>query len=126
MGVRERLGGGDPIMQYVANRKLAVGGALDQVVEGAAGHVLGDDVRLAIVLAKIKHGDDVGMAAQPSHGLGLTQDAAAAVLVEAVDLDHGDRNFTIEARVLGELDLLAASFTEELAHLVAAVHQGLG
>ena len=63
---------------------------------------------------------------QPSHGLGLTLDAAAAGFVQPLGLDQGEGHFPVQQGVVGQVDLLFPALAQELLDLVAAVGEGRG
>ena len=90
----------------------------------AAAHVLRDDVRLAAVVSDVVNRDDVRVVAELRHRLGLALHARQAGVVEALGLDHRDRDVAVELRVVREVDLLAAAFAEEASDGVAAVGEG--
>jgi hypothetical protein len=92
----------------------------------AARHVLAHDVGLARLLADVVDGDDVGMVAKPRHGLRLALDAEPARLVQALGLDDGKRDVTVEAGVASQIDALLPALAEEPADLVAAGGEGDG
>ena len=71
-------------------------------------------------LADVEHGNDVIVVAQPPHGLSLATDAHEAGFVQPIGLDHRHSYFTIESGVVGEVDVLAAAFTQEALYLIAA------
>jgi hypothetical protein len=97
-----------------------------RAIDGAAGHVLADDVWLAVVLADVVDGDDVGVAAELAHGLRLALNAGEAGVVEALGLNDGHGDLAVEALVVGEVDALASAFAEEVFHVVAAARERIG
>ena len=68
-------------------------------------------MRLPVLLAQVEHGDDVGVGTQPAHGLGLPVDPGHAYFVQALGLDEGEGHLPVQHGVLGQVDLLLASFT---------------
>ena len=125
MGMGEGLGSGNAVGEDIADGKLTLGGLVDEVVERAAGHVLGNDVGSAVVLAEVEDGDDVGVPPETGHRLRFAEDAATTEFIEAVGLDHRDGDLPLQAGVLRQVDLFAAPFAEEGADVVAAVDEGL-
>jgi hypothetical protein len=49
------------------------------------------------------------MVAQTAHRLGLAADARQPIGVQALSLDDGDGYVTVELRVVGQVDALAAT-----------------
>ena len=96
-------------------------GVLEQALDVAARHELRDEVRLARLLAEVEHRHDVGIGAEPAHGLRLAQDARAAGGVEAVGLDQREGDLAVEVRVAREVDPLLAALAQEAHELEAAV-----
>ena len=68
---------------------------LEQPLEIAPGHVLGDDVGPAVLLADVVDGDDVGVVAQAAHRLRLAVDSDQAGLVQALRLDDSDGDIPV-------------------------------
>ena len=66
------------------------------------------------------------MGAQPSHSLGLPSDTGASCLVQALGLDEGEGDFSVEEGVVGQVDLLLATLAQEALYLVAATGEGVG
>jgi hypothetical protein len=85
-----------------------------------------DHVGLVVVASKVVDGHDVGVVAEPAHGLGLSHDAGAGDLVEAIGLDQGEGNVSIEDGVVGQEDLLLAALAQEPLDHVAAIGEGCG
>src|SRR5262249_41255229 len=103
----------------------AVGrGIAQEYCDVAAPHELAHDVRLAMLLADVVHGDDVGMVAEACHRLRLAADAATTGVIEAFGLDERDGDVTVEAAVVPQVDALLAALAEHMAQDVAAVCQG--
>ncbi len=103
-----------------------VGGVLDNPCHISPAHEFSDHVRLACLLAKIEHCDDVRVGAEPPHGLGFSGDSGAGHLVQALGLDEREGHFPIQQGVLGQVDLLLAALTEETFHFIAGVGKGGG
>src|SRR3990170_1181043 len=110
---------------------------LDQVRYVAAGQQRKHHVRLACSWlsivgrgrrfdAEVIDGRDVRMVAEAAHGLGLASDALSRSFVEAFGLDEGEGDVAVEEAVVGEVDLLLATFAQEAAYGVAAVGEGGG
>lgn len=57
---------------------------------------------------------------------GLSLDACPGFCIQTPGLDEGEGNIATEAGVMGQVDLLLATFTQELLDLVAAVGKGGG
>ena len=74
MGVLQRLTHLVRNPQRRVQGHAMVGRLLDQVLDVATAHELGDEIRLAPLLADVVDGDDVRMVAEPAHGLGLSSD----------------------------------------------------
>src|SRR5207244_12072226 len=85
---------------------------------------LGDDERLAVVLADVVDSDDMRVVAEAAHRLRLAPDARDPGLVEALCLDHREGDVAVEFGVVREVDLLAPAFTKEALHQVAAAGEG--
>ncbi len=68
----------------------------------------------------------MGMGAEPSHGLGLSGDALAAHVVQALGLDEGEGDVAVQEGVVGQVDPLLAALAQEPLHLIAAVREGGG
>jgi len=64
--------------------------------------------------------------AEAAHGLGLAGDALAGRVVEAFGLDQGEGHIAVELGVVGQVDALLATLTEEALDFVAAVGEGGG
>jgi len=64
--------------------------------------------------------------AEAGHGLGLALHALEPRLVQALGLDHGDGNVTVEASVMRQVDALAPALAEEALDPVAAGGEGGG
>ena len=101
--------------------KPVVCGIIYQTLYIASAHELGDHVGLALVLAQVENGDDMGVGAQPAHGLGFSGYAGAAGLVQALGLDQGEGHLPVQCRVVGLVNPLLAAFAQEPFNLVAAV-----
>ena len=56
-------------------------GVFDDSFNVAAAHKLGDHVGLALFFSQVEDGDDVGMGAQPAHGLRFTLVFASIVCI---------------------------------------------
>jgi len=78
------------------------------------------------LLAQVEDGDDVGMATEAAHRLGLARDALAGGVVEAIGLDQGEGDVAVERRVVGEVDALLAALAQEALDDVAAGGEGGG
>jgi hypothetical protein len=118
VGDADRLGEGDTVALRL----------FDQALHVATGHELAHQVWLAPLLADVVDAHDVGVVAQPPHGLGLALDADQAILVEAVGLDEGEGHVAVELGVVGEVDAFLAALAQESNDLVPAVDKrgGLG
>jgi hypothetical protein len=92
----------------------------------SAAHELAHEIRLALLLADVVDRDDVGVVAEPAHGLSLALDAEEALVVEPIGLDQGEGHLPVELRVVGQVDALLAALAEEALDLVAAVAEGGG
>jgi hypothetical protein len=90
----------------------------------ATAHEFGDHVGLVLFLTQVKNGNNVGVGAQPAHGLGLTLDTGAGGFVQTVGLDQGERDFTVQGCVVGQVDFLLAALAQEPLDMVAAVGEG--
>ena len=92
-----------------------VNGFLNQALDVATSHELGDDVRLPALLLlslsqnweragvrarrlgpEVEDGDDVRVRAEPAHGLRLALDAVAAGIVETLGLDQRKRDVAVQ------------------------------
>ena len=93
---------------------------LDQLCQVPTRHELRHDDRLAALLADVEHGNDVMVVTQPPHGLSLATHADEAGFVQPIGLDDSDGYLAIESGVVGEVDVLAAAFTQEALDLIAA------
>jgi len=76
--------------------------------------------------AQVQHGDDVGVGAQSSHGLSLSGDALAGDGVQALGLDKGEGDVSVQKLVVGEVDLLLAALSQKSLYLVTAICEGGG
>ena len=101
-----------------------VRGFLDEAFDVTAGKQRQHHVGLALMLAIVVDGDDIGMVAESSHGLGFSGDAGAGRFIEFLGLDEGKGNVPVENCVVRQEDLLLAAFAEELLDLVATVRKG--
>ena len=88
-------------MSLPTQLRPVVFGGFDYPVTVAASHEFGDNVGLALFLAQIENGDDMGVGAQPAHGLGLTLDADAGGFVQTVGLYQSECNFPVQGCVVG-------------------------
>ena len=95
-----------------------VGGLLDQSLDVHAPHQLGDHVGLTLVLAQVEDGHDVGVGAQPSHGLGLAGDARPGGLIQTLGVDQRKGDLAVEEGVVGQVDLLLAALAQEFLNRV--------
>ncbi len=102
---------------------LAVG-ALDQILDRAAAHVLADEERRAVVIPDVVDRNDVRVIAELGHRLRFAAHAREPGLVETLRLDDGDRDGTLELRVVREEDALAASLAQETFDRVAPAGEG--
>jgi hypothetical protein len=98
-------------------------------IDGAARHVLADDVRPALparaaIVPHVVDGDDVGVVAEPSHRLRLAADPGEAVGVQTIRLDYRNGDVAVEFGVVSEVDALAAAFPEEALYGVATAGEG--
>src|SRR5439155_9952592 len=67
-----------------------------------------------------EHSDDVRVIAETRHRLRLALHPGEPLLVETLGLDHGDRDLSLEARVVREEHPLAAALTQEAPDRVAS------
>ena len=104
----------------------AVRGFFEQGGGVAAVHVLLDHVHVALVLADVVDGDDVGVGAESGHGLGLALDALAVHRVQAFAADDGEGDLAIEAFIVGQEDAFAPALAEEPFDAVATGDEGRG
>ena len=86
-------------------------GVFDDAFNVAAAHELGDHVGLALFLTQVEDGDDVGMGAQPAHGLGLTLDTGTGGFGQPLGFDQGESNFPVQSCLVGQVDFLLAALT---------------
>ena len=107
-------------------RKPVVRSVLYQAFHIAATHKLSDHVGLVLFLSKVEHGDDVLVRTQAAHSLSLSLDARAGDLVQALGLDQGEGYLLVQEGVVGQVDLLLATLSQEMFDLVAAVGEGGG
>ena len=116
----------DPIRLNVVPLRSGrqVAGVLDHTFHVAAGRNGQDEVGLAVLFPDVVDGDDVGVRAEASHGLGLAADTGAGGFVEALGLHQDESHVAVKLGVVGEVDLLLAALTQEAFHLVAAVGEG--
>src|SRR6478736_3496391 len=96
-------------------------GELDRVGDGAAGHQLRHDVRLAVFLADVEDRDDVRVVAETGHRPSFTVDPSAPRVVEPVGLDDGYGDVSTETGVAGHVDNLASAFAEQPLHPISPV-----
>ena len=82
----------------------------DERLDIPAGHVLAHDVGLAVVLAHVVNGHDVGMAAEPAHRFGLALDALPPGGVEPLRLDDGEGDVAVEAACRSAVETVGDSF----------------
>ncbi len=106
--------------QRLRGRESAALGLGKAALQVASRHVLAHDVEVPVVVTDVVDGHDVGMVAEPPHGLGLARHASAAGLVEALGLDQGQRDLAVEPLVAGQVDALLGALAEQALHLVAA------
>ena len=97
-----------------------------QLRHRTTGHELGDDVGLAVLVADVEHGDDVGVVAEARHRPGFAVDAAAAGVVEPVGLDDRDGDVAAEPGVARGVHDLARAFAEQTLHPVTVLADGRG
>ena len=120
VGVLERGGHAVRYPEDLARVQAAVLCLGKPAVERPAPHVLADDERLAGLVADVVDRDDVRVVAEPGHRLRLTVDALARGSVQALCLQHRDRDVPVEARIVCEIHPLATALAEEALHDVAA------
>ena len=104
--------------------QAALGSFLNQSLNVTAGHDGEDDIGLSFVLPHIVDGDNVGVVAKTSHGLGFTFDARSSFFVQLLGLYQGEGNIPIKYGIMGQVDLLLTTFAEEFLDLVAAAGKG--
>ena len=78
------------------------------------------------MIAHVVNTHDIGMIPETTHRLGLPGDTHAGSLVEMLRLDKGEGDVSIKYRIMGKVDLLLPSLTQELLHVIAAVGEGGG
>ena len=71
-------------------------GVLDESLSVAALHKLRDHIGLAFMISQVEDGDNVGVGAQASHGLGLAGDAGPGGVVQPLGLDKGEGYFSVQ------------------------------
>jgi len=98
----------------------------NQALHVTAGHELGHDVELALVLSEVEDGGDMGVGAETTHSLGFAGDAAPGGIIECLGLDQSKGHVAVEEGVVGEVDLLLASLAQEALDLVATIGKGGG
>ena len=99
---------------------------VDEILDRAALHELGDDVGLSRLLADVVDGDHIGVVAQAAHRLGFAADAGQAGGVQALGLDQGKGHVAVEAGVVGQVDPLPTALAQEALDLVAPGGEGGG
>ena len=124
VGVLQPLGHLVAELQDALHGHAVVGGFVNEVLDIAAAHELGDHVGLAVLLAEVKDGDDVRVRAEPAHRLRLAADAQSRGVVEALVLDQREGDLAIEEGVLGQEHLLLAALAQELDRLIASADKG--
>jgi hypothetical protein len=118
LGVRRRHAAGQLLDQPggVARRQRLVA---QPEAEAAAADVLQRHVRQDLMLAEIKHLDDVGVA-QGRHRLGLDQEAPALLAIGVRARQHHlERHQALQAQVPGLVDDAHAVAAQFVANLVA-------
>src|SRR5271168_2199149 len=90
-----------------------------QIIDRAAGHVLGNYVRPSRVFTYIVDRHDIGMVAELGHRLRFAGDPRSLFLVETADLYECQRYLAVKQIVAREIDDLAAAFAEIAHDLVA-------
>ena len=103
-----------------------IGRFLDQGLDIAPAHELRDQIGLTMFFADVVDGHDVGVVAQPAHGLGFAADAGLALGIQAVGFDQRERHIPIQLGIVTEVDPLLPAFAEETDHAIAAVTEGSG
>ncbi len=106
--------------QHLLQVELVLRCLLDDTLHVAAAHQLRDYVGLALLLAEVMDGNDVGVGAETPHRLSLTLDSLAGGVVEALGLDQGEGDIAVELGVVGQVDALLATLAQEALDLVAA------
>ena len=82
--------------------KAVVGGVFDDTFNVSTAHQFGHPDGLAIVFTQVEDGDNVGMGAQPTHGLGFSGDAGARDVVQALGLDQGEGYVPVQQGISGQ------------------------
>ena len=99
---------------------------LEQTLDVAPTHQLGDDVGHALVVSEVEDGNDVRVHAHAAHRLRLAHHTLTANLIEALRLDQRERDVAVEQLVVREVDALLAALSEEALHPVAPAREGVG
>src|SRR5262249_34258674 len=104
-------------------RQTMGGGTAQEGFHVAVRHELGHDVRMAVLLTDVVHGNDVGMVTEARHCLRIVANPGTTGVIETFGLDERDRDLAVEASVVREVHALLAALAEEVAQDVAAVRQ---
>ena len=75
------------------------------------------------MFSQVEDGDDVGMRAEPAHGLRLAGYTGTGDFVQALRLDEGESHIPVKQLVMCQLDLFLAALSQEPLHLVTAVSE---
>ena len=81
---------------------------------------------LSSLSTEIVDGDKVLVGAEPAHRLRFAHHAFAADLVEPFRADGAERDFAVEAAIVGEVDALTPALAEETADGIAASDERCG
>ena len=108
----------------LVQRDTMVRCVLDNAFDVATAHQLADHVGLAVMVSQVEDGDDVGVRAEASHGLGFSGDTGAARIVQTFGLDKAEGYVPVEERVMGQKDPLLTTLAKELLDPVAAAGEG--
>ena len=106
--------------QRLVQGEAMVLGLPEQPLQVAARHMLADDVGLAVFIADVEDGDDIGVIPKAAHGLGFATDTGQAVGIEALGLDDGDGHIAVQLGVVRQVDALASALAQEPLDLIAA------
>ena len=107
-------------------RSLPLETTIPSSYASSAAHQFSDHVGLVLFSAQVEDGNDVGMGAESSHGLGFTLDAYSGGFIWTVGFDQGESNFSVQGGLEGKVDFFLAAFAQEPLDLVAAFGEGGG
>src|SRR4029453_15801247 len=98
--------------QHLADGQATTGRALSERVERTPIDELSHDVGVPLLLANIKHADDVRMVSEAGESPRLTLEPREGLVVEVRHLEHGDHDIAFETSIGRAVHALLAALAE--------------